>query len=92
MNRRSVADIEGPWVDPDWDSGLINRCRRSWSTPIDELSNEMLGTFLRQDIATNAILEEAQKRLDLGFNDDTEWFEGQLAEAVRETRERLNKR
>ena len=88
MNTRSVADIEGPWVDPDWKSGLIERCRKSWNIPIGELSNEMLATFLRQEIATVLILEEASRRLDAGIDEDSELYEGELAAAVHKANER----
>jgi hypothetical protein len=84
MKTQSVADIVGQWVDPDWDSGLIERLRRSWSTPINELSNEMLATFLRQRIATGIIMQEAIRRLETGFDDASEIYEGELAAAVSE--------
>ncbi len=29
----TVAEILGPWVEPDWDSGLIARCREAWNKP-----------------------------------------------------------
>jgi hypothetical protein len=88
MKLQSVADIVGPWVDPEWNSGLIQRCRKSWATPIRELSNEMLATFLRQDIATEIILEEASQRLLAGFEDESEIYEGELAAAVEKARGR----
>jgi hypothetical protein len=47
----------------------------------------MLATFLRQRIATDAILEEATKRLTAGIEDDSEMYEGELALAVKEARE-----
>jgi len=92
MNKKSVADTLGPWVDPDWDSGLVQRCRESWNVPIRELINEMLATFLRQDIATDLILEESILRLDAGYDDDSEMFDGELAEKVLEAQERRRKR
>jgi hypothetical protein len=52
----------------------------------------MLATFLRQDIATDWILEEAQRRLNAGFDDDSEMYEGELAEKVQEARERRTRR
>ena len=78
----SVADIVGAWVDPNFESGLIRRCRESWNVPIDRLTNKMLATFLRQDIATQAVLEEANKRLALGIHDESEICEDELLEAV----------
>lgn len=92
METRSVADIEGPWEEPDWDSGLIDRCRRAWNIPISELTNAMLATFLRQQFATDAIALEARRRLDAGFDDGTEPREGELLEWYCETMERLAKK
>jgi hypothetical protein len=89
---RCVAEIVGPWIDPDFDSGLVERCRESWSIPIDKLSNEMLATFLRQQVATDAILEESLKRLAAGFDDHSELYSGELAAAVQEASERRIKR
>ena len=88
MKSQSVADIVGPWVDPNFESGLIERIRKSWNVPIDKLSNEMLATFLRQQIATDFIVQETRKRLELGFDDDSEIYEGELALALREAEAR----
>ena len=88
MNNKSVADIVGPWVDADWESDLIKRCREVWYIPIGNLSNEMLATFLRQEIATDIVLEEASVRLRTGFNDNSEMYEGELAAAARYAIER----
>jgi hypothetical protein len=88
MGSRSVSDIVGEWVDSNWESSLIVRCRKSWTVPISELSNEMLATFLRQQIATNEILSEAQRRLVVKFVDESEIYDGELAAAVREARSR----
>ncbi len=88
MNTRSVADILGPWEDPKWDSGLVARIRNSWNVPICKLSNEMLATYLRQQIATEFVLEEATSRLQTGFDDGSEIFDGELLNAVNDTRER----
>lgn len=85
MKSQSVAEILGPWVDSDWDSGLVERIRQAWNIPINELSNEMLATFLRQKIAEGTILQEARKRLAAGFDDDSELYEGELAETVKNT-------
>lgn len=84
MNTRSVADILGPWVESDWKSGLVERCRKYWQVPIDRLPNEMLAAFLRQRIATDDVLTEALLRLRTGFNDDSGLYEGELAAAVNE--------
>jgi CDI immunity proteins len=92
MNTRSVADIVGPWVDPEYVTNLVARCRDAWNIPIRDLSNEMLATFLRQEIATDWILEEATKRLNAGVDDDSEMYEGELAENVQEACERRRRR
>jgi hypothetical protein len=83
MKPKSVADVEGAWVDSDFDSGLTERCKRYWSIPVTELSNEMLATYLRQRIAVHLIMPEARKRLDAGIDDGSEMYQGELAEALR---------
>ena len=82
MKSKSIADIAGPWVDSGMNTGLIARCREAWRIPIPELSNEMLATFLRQNVATDVVLQEANKRLAAGFDDDSETYEGELAATV----------
>ena len=86
MRRKSlatVADVEGPWVDPDYDSGLVRQCKRGWNVPVSELSNELLATYLRQKIALRIVLPEARKRLDEGFTDGTELYPEELANALK---------
>jgi hypothetical protein len=78
----SVADILGPWVDPDWDSGLIDRCRKAWNRPLRDLSNEELATLLRQRIAVEHLVPVAKKRLGDGVDDDTEMYDGELQAAI----------
>ena len=77
-----VADVAGPWIDSDFESGLIERCKRYWCVPVSELPNEMLATYLRQEIAVEVILPEARRRLEAGIDDDSEMFEWELAEVV----------
>jgi hypothetical protein len=83
--KASVADVEGPWVDEPggFQSGLIERCRRGWNTPIGALSNELLATYLRQKIALRLVVPEARRRLDEGYVDGTELYDDELANAVR---------
>jgi hypothetical protein len=78
---KSVADFLGPWVEPDWDSGLIARCREAWSKPLGKLSREELATLLRQRFAVEHLLPVARKKLQEA-DDDTEMFDGELAEAI----------
>ena len=78
----SVADILGPWVEPDWNSGLIARCREAWNKPLRDLSREELATLLRQRFAVEHLLPVARKRLADGIDDDTEMFDGELQEAI----------
>ena len=78
----SVADILGPWVEPDWDSGLIERCRRAWSRPLRDLSREELATLLRQRIAVEHVLPVARRRVQSGVDDDTEMYDGELEAAI----------
>jgi hypothetical protein len=79
---RTVADIEGSWVDPEFASGLTERCKRNWTTPIRRLSDLMLATFIRQRLGLPAVAIEATRRLSTGHPDDTELFDGELAEAL----------
>ena len=84
METRSIADIEGPWADPDFESGLINRCRRNWNTPVSELSNKVLATFLRQRFGLEIAIPDAHRRITSGYDDDSELYEGELAAALRD--------
>ena len=83
MKSPCVADVVGPWADSDFESGLIGRCRRYWSVPVIELPNEMLATFLRQRIALQLVVPEARKRLEAGTDDGSEFYDGELEEALK---------
>ena len=81
-DTQSVADLLGPWVEPDWDSGLIARCREAWSKPLGHLSREELATLLRQRIAVEHVLPVARQRVESGVDDDTEMYDGELEAAI----------
>ena len=78
----TLSDLVGPWVDPDWNSGLIERCKSAWSKPLRDLSREELSTLLRQRIAVQHLLPIAKKRLEDGIDDDTEMYSGELQAAI----------
>jgi hypothetical protein len=78
----TAADICGPWVDPDWQSGLVEQMRGFWSVPIVALPDAGLALFLRQRIAVEPVLAEARRRLAAGHPDDSELYDGELAAAV----------
>ena len=82
MAARTVEEIEGPWRDPIFDTGLIRRCRVYWSVPVDQLPNDALATNLRQRIALEVIVPEAKRQIDSGFDDDMGLYDGELAEAL----------
>lgn len=82
METRSVADFEGAWVEPDFESSLIQRCRDNWTTPAGQLTNYVLATFIRQRKALQLLISEAQRRLALGYVDETELYDEELAVAV----------
>lgn len=86
MNQ-SVADIEGPWLETNFQSGLIERCGRYWNVPVTELPNVILATYLRQRIALRLVIAEARRRVEAGINDDSELFEGELASTLHATLE-----
>ncbi|WP_141753251.1 hypothetical protein [Duganella sp. HH101] len=82
MEKRTVADIVGPWVEPAFNSSLIERCRDNWSAPVGEITNYVLATFIRQKIALGLVVPEAQRRIASGFTDETEILEDELALAI----------
>ena len=84
--RRSLADLVGPWQEPAWESGLVARCRAAWNRPLEELTRAELAMLLRQRIALEHLLPLAQRRLAEGVrNDDSEFVEDELATAVART-------
>ena len=84
MERLCVADIAGPWSEPNFESSLIERLRRNWSVPVAELSNYALATFIRQRIALQLVVPEAKRRLEVSFTDGTELYDEELQVAVSE--------
>jgi hypothetical protein len=84
MERKSIADVEGPWTDPHTETGLVARCKQHWSTPACDLSNQMIATYLRQKIAIGLMLAEARRRLEGGIEDGSELYDGELAAAVQD--------
>ena len=77
----TVSSLIGPWKGAA-STMLLQRCRDAWDTPFEALSDLMVATFLSQRIAVPQLLVEAMRRLDSEPRDDTEYFDGQLAEAV----------
>jgi hypothetical protein len=80
-NNISVSDILGAWAEPNWDSGLIARCREAWNKALQTLSREELATLLRQNFAVAHLLPVAKRKLQEA-DDDTEMFHGELREAI----------
>lgn len=62
MTLLSVADVQGPWVDPGFESSLIARCCAHWSVPVSEVSNYMLATFIRQRIALGLVVPKGRSQ------------------------------
>ncbi|MGY4495443.1 hypothetical protein [Pseudomonas sp. TE3610] len=77
----TVTSIIGPWKGEALTT-LQQRCRDAWDTPLEELSDLAVATFLNQQIAVAEMLIEARRRLHSEVRDDTENFDGQLVEAV----------
>ena len=80
-DTKSVADFLGPWVEPDWKSSLIARCKEAWNKPLQDLSRLELATLLQQKYVVDQVLPVARRKLQEA-DDDTEMFDGQLAEAI----------
>ncbi|KZN39305.1 hypothetical protein N480_00320 [Pseudoalteromonas luteoviolacea S2607] len=78
---KSVRDIVG-LLSGDHSSGLVQRCKESWEIPIPELTDLMVATYINQNIARSEMIEEAEKRIEAGQDDDTLMYDEQLMEAV----------
>lgn len=78
----TLSEIIGPWKDPNFESGLIKRCRNAWCKPVESLSNQELATCLRQNIAIAHLIPIAKKRVEDRIDDDTEIYDGELAAAI----------
>ncbi len=50
VQNHAVENIEGPCRESDFEAGLIARCWEHWRVPAEELSNEALAAFVRQQI------------------------------------------
>jgi hypothetical protein len=79
---KSLEQLEGVWPEPESPTGLVLRCHAARKKPINDLSDLELATLLNQDIGVAHILPEATRRLARNRRDDTEYFDGQLREAV----------
>ena len=79
---QSLEQLEGVWPEPASPTGLMLRCHAARKKPINQLSDLDLATLLNQDIGVSNILPEAVRRLAQNRPDDTEYFDGQLKEAV----------
>jgi hypothetical protein len=80
--KKSLEELDGVWAEPESPSGLVLRCHAARKKPIDELSDLELATLLEQDIGVEHVLSEAIRRLHANQPDGTEFFDGQLREAV----------
>ena len=54
------------------------------------VTNSEIATFLRQNIATEHVVQIAQSRLESNIDDGTEIFDGELAEAVEYAKNRAS--
>jgi hypothetical protein len=79
----TAASLLGPWSG-EAPTGLTQRCRDAWDVPLHELSDLMVATFLNQRVAVPEMLEEARRRLKCQECDDTEFYDGQLLDAISE--------
>ncbi|MDP9783758.1 hypothetical protein [Pseudomonas fluorescens] len=78
----TVSNFLGPWCG-DSPTGLMQRCREAWDTPLANLNDLMVATFLNQNIAAMPMLIEAKRRIKEQERDGSEYFEGQLLEAMK---------
>ncbi len=80
---KTLEELEGDvWPPPEVSTGLVLRCHTARKKPIDELTYLELATLLDQKIGTEYILPEARRRIAASNPDDTEYYDGQLIDAV----------
>jgi hypothetical protein len=84
MEPRSVANIEGTWIDPEFESSLIQRCRDNWTVPVSDLSNYALATFIRQRLGLELVAPEARRRIELQYLDGSQLHDEELLDAIAE--------
>ena len=89
-NETTVESIEGPWIDSEFESSLISRCKNAWKKPITDLTNQELSTFLRQRIAVTTLRPIAENRIKIKFEDGTEQFDEELEEALKYATKNFN--
>ena len=73
------------WVEPELNSGLIQRCRDNWSKPVTQITNHVLATFIRQNFALSIVTPEAERRIKRGYIDGSELYDEELEVAVNES-------
>ncbi len=83
--HKTLAEIVGPWEEPEFESGLIDRLRDAWSKPISTLTNHELATCLRQNIAPENLMPIARDHVRQRVDDQSEIDDGELARAIDET-------
>ncbi|MEM7359881.1 MAG: hypothetical protein AAF431_12345 [Pseudomonadota bacterium] len=81
-----LSEIEGAWKG-ECSTSLIKRCREFWDTPISELSDQMVATYLKQRIGKAFMIDEAKRRLANEKRDDSELYDGELKEAYERIRD-----
>lgn len=60
----------------------------SCDTPLVHLNDLMVATFLNQNIAPEHLLIEAKHRIEVRERDGSEYFDGQLLEAIENVKSR----
>ena len=86
--HQSLAEILGPWQQPDFESGLTERMRLAWTKPMGELTNQELATCLRQSIAIEHLLPIAKQRVRQEVDDGSEILDEELARAIGDSEDR----
>jgi hypothetical protein len=82
FDHQTLADILGPWQDPNFDSGLIRCVRRAWIKPMQQLTNQELATCLGQRIGIEHLLPIAKQRAANRVDDGSELYDTELTDAV----------
>lgn len=80
-SKLTVSNLLGPW-EGEAHTGLLQHCREPWDTPLESLNDLMVATFLNQNIAPKQLFIEAMRCMEEQECDGTEYFEGQLLDAM----------
>lgn len=79
----SLADIYGEWKEIDFERTLVLKSKETWYKPFSELTNAEIAMLLRQKFGVEYVLPIARQRINEGYEDGSERFEGEIQSIVK---------